>query len=266
MHSSPTASEFPVPTIYEEKIAEFPVVESRDSMILVGSISRGALEHMFAVGVVASSTRSSTQHGRGSRNLSFSAGEAGAGKNRSSSMPERAKHIANKVLVAPASPSEEEYASIDEQEEELHETRREAATNMKHSGWTHALAAHPEAVLSPEWLDQPIIFKLQGVAENESAEMLSAGLRAQQSDHADVSIDPAPFQVSELMPLPKIHFLFAICLFSHMFVTRNGRLRGVIMKDDIAKSGQVAEENARTQSDQTDDRTHLLRQTDTLAP
>lgn len=48
-----------------------------------------------------------------------------------------------------------------------------------------------------------------------------------------IPFDPAPLQLSEQLPVPKIHFLFAICLFSQMFVTRDGRLLGVVLKEDL---------------------------------
>jgi hypothetical protein len=53
-------------------------------------------------------------------------------------------------------------------------------------------------------------------------------------------VDPAPFQVAVVTPLPKLHYLFAICLFSHIYVTHRGALVGVVRKDDLSRAEAAA--------------------------
>lgn len=45
--------------------------------------------------------------------------------------------------------------------------------------------------------------------------------------------------MTESTPLPRIHYLFAICLFSELFVTAEGSLAGIILKDDLAQSKRL---------------------------
>jgi len=54
-----------------------------------------------------------------------------------------------------------------------------------------------------------------------------------------IYVDPAPFSVSVFTPLTKVHYLFAICLFAQMTVTREGRLCGIILKDDLGDAGSL---------------------------
>jgi chloride channel 2 len=56
---------------------------------------------------------------------------------------------------------------------------------------------------------------------------------------AGCRVDPAPFQLSELTPLPKLHYMLAIGLFSEVWVTRDGRLQGVILKDDLSDTSRL---------------------------
>ena len=48
-----------------------------------------------------------------------------------------------------------------------------------------------------------------------------------------VSVDAAPFQVSDALPLPRLHYLFAACLLQLVWVTREGVLVGVVLKEDL---------------------------------
>lgn len=57
-----------------------------------------------------------------------------------------------------------------------------------------------------------------------------------------VRLDPAPFQVAAATPLPKVHYLLCVCLFAELFVTRDGRLAGVIIKDDLGDGRRVSRE------------------------
>jgi hypothetical protein len=56
---------------------------------------------------------------------------------------------------------------------------------------------------------------------------------------AAVRVDPAPFAISERTQLPRVHYLFAICLFSEAFVVAEGALCGVILKDDLSHSRRL---------------------------
>lgn len=48
-----------------------------------------------------------------------------------------------------------------------------------------------------------------------------------------VRLDPAPLSTPALTPLPKIHFLFLMLRLSHAYVTHGGKLVGVIAKKDL---------------------------------
>ena len=49
----------------------------------------------------------------------------------------------------------------------------------------------------------------------------------------DVQVDPAPFQLVEETSLYKAHSLFALLGLSHSFVTKNGKLVGVVTLADV---------------------------------
>jgi chloride channel 2 len=48
-----------------------------------------------------------------------------------------------------------------------------------------------------------------------------------------VSMNPAPFQVTEMMTLGQLHFIFSMLGISHAFVTSAGHLLGVVTKKDM---------------------------------
>ena len=54
-----------------------------------------------------------------------------------------------------------------------------------------------------------------------------------------VAVDAAPFQISELTTVPKVHYLFAICMFNQLIVTRAGRFMGLIVKSDLCKQREL---------------------------
>jgi hypothetical protein len=54
-----------------------------------------------------------------------------------------------------------------------------------------------------------------------------------------IRVDPAPFAVVELTPVSKIHFLFAIAAFAQIFVTREGKLVGTILKEDLTNEERL---------------------------
>lgn len=51
----------------------------------------------------------------------------------------------------------------------------------------------------------------------------------------DVQVDPAPFQLVEETSLYKAHSLFALLGLSHSFVTKNGKLVGVVTLEDVSR-------------------------------
>ncbi len=48
-----------------------------------------------------------------------------------------------------------------------------------------------------------------------------------------VPVEPAPFQLPELTAMSLLHYLFAICMYSRMYITRRGRLVGIAFKGDF---------------------------------
>lgn len=61
-----------------------------------------------------------------------------------------------------------------------------------------------------------------------------------------IRVNPAPFSVAELTPLSKIHFLFAIATFAQIFVIREGKLVGTILKEDLTNEERlVAKANSQ---------------------
>jgi hypothetical protein len=88
---------------------------------------------------------------------------------------------------------------------------------------------------SDAWLDTVIAF--QGLAEGSGG---GGGREAGATGRSDVlRVDGAPFTVSSLTPLPKVHYLLAICLFAELLVTRGeGLLAGQIVMADLAASMQ----------------------------
>jgi hypothetical protein len=103
-----------------------------------------------------------------------------------------------------------------------------------------------------EWLDSRISFSgLQVQAQPAGEDSLSS-----QSAFA-VRADPAPFLVAAATPMPKVHYLLCVCLFSELFVTRDGRLAGVIIKDDLGDGRRVSRERLLTASGEGRDDIHV---------
>ncbi len=48
-----------------------------------------------------------------------------------------------------------------------------------------------------------------------------------------IDVEPAPFQIPDLTNMSLLHYLFAICMYSRMYVTRQGRLVGIVFKGDF---------------------------------
>jgi chloride channel 2 len=57
-----------------------------------------------------------------------------------------------------------------------------------------------------------------------------------QERHRIVLVDPAPFQISNLTPLTKVYFLFSMLGLSHAWVTKGGKIVGVITKKDLIRN------------------------------
>lgn len=80
----------------------------------------------------------------------------------------------------------------------------------------------------------------RGASAASSAAAADAAPRSGRARESDcIVVDAAPFAVTEATPLPRIHYLFAICLFSELFVTAEGALAGIILKDDLAQSKRL---------------------------
>jgi hypothetical protein len=47
-------------------------------------------------------------------------------------------------------------------------------------------------------------------------------------------IDVAPFVLQDLAPMPKVHFVFATVLLAQALVVRHGKLRGILLREDLA--------------------------------
>jgi hypothetical protein len=69
-----------------------------------------------------------------------------------------------------------------------------------------------------DWLSQTIDFDLMPGNEPEPNK---------------VPVDLAPFQVPELTSMPLLHFLFAVCMYSRIYVTHHGKLMGIAYKNDF---------------------------------
>lgn len=55
----------------------------------------------------------------------------------------------------------------------------------------------------------------------------------------ELPVDPAPFAISELTPLARVHFLFAVCQFGQVLVTRGGKLVGLLTKADLGDAERL---------------------------
>jgi hypothetical protein len=98
---------------------------------------------------------------------------------------------------------------------------------------TNALAQHE---FDRSFLDSRIVWTgLRGTARGADDDASSP------PPHA-VHVDPAPFLVAAATPMPKVHYLLCVCLFAELFVTRDGRLAGVIVKDDLGDGRRVSRE------------------------
>lgn len=62
------------------------------------------------------------------------------------------------------------------------------------------------------------------------------------ASEGELVVDPAPFQLGELTPLTKVHFYFAICQFNQAFITKAGRLVGMLLKQDLSDEKRLSAE------------------------
>lgn len=74
-----------------------------------------------------------------------------------------------------------------------------------------------------------------GMDERVRLEAVRADAKAIAEDKEGqrIIVDPAPFQVADLTSLSLLHYLFAVCLYSRIYVTQHGRLIGVAYKGDF---------------------------------
>jgi len=49
----------------------------------------------------------------------------------------------------------------------------------------------------------------------------------------NTGVDLCPYTVQETSPLSKVHFMFAVMGLSHVWVVREGRLTGLVAKEDL---------------------------------
>jgi hypothetical protein len=64
---------------------------------------------------------------------------------------------------------------------------------------------------------------------------------------AAIPVDLAPFHVSDLTSMPMLHFLFAICGFGRIYVTWQGRLVGIIFKNDFLSEKWLTDDTMHRQ-------------------
>ena len=57
----------------------------------------------------------------------------------------------------------------------------------------------------------------------------------QDDSHNHIVVDPAPFQVPALTAMSMLHYLFAVCMYSRIYVVQQGRLVGIVYKGDFLK-------------------------------
>jgi hypothetical protein len=74
-----------------------------------------------------------------------------------------------------------------------------------------------------------------GMDDRVRMEAMRADAKALEEDKEGyrIIVDPAPFQVPDLTSLSLLHYLFAVCMYSRIYVTQHGRLVGVAYKGDF---------------------------------
>jgi len=59
------------------------------------------------------------------------------------------------------------------------------------------------------------------------------GSKPTQAEGDNTGVDLCPYTVLETSPLSKVHFMFAVMGLSHIWVVREGRLVGLVAKEDL---------------------------------
>lgn len=124
-----------------------------------------------------------------------------------------------------------------------------AVMGVGSAGWAAGLGRDDAAVAAflaapITWTGLPSRYSRRGIASRlrrVSSAANAAGVadqRARLPRHLPrVRVDAAPFEVSDQTPVPKVHLLLVMCLASQLHVTRDGRLCGVVLREDLAGGG-----------------------------
>jgi hypothetical protein len=59
------------------------------------------------------------------------------------------------------------------------------------------------------------------------------GSRPTEAEGDNTGVDLCPYTVLETSPLSKVHFMFSVMGLSHVWVVREGRLEGLVTKEDL---------------------------------
>lgn len=71
-----------------------------------------------------------------------------------------------------------------------------------------------------------------GVASDETPQPAVDG-NPVEVEGDNTGVDLCPYTVMETSPLSKVHFMFAVMGLSHVWVLREGRLMGMVAKEDL---------------------------------
>jgi len=99
----------------------------------------------------------------------------------------------------------------------------------------------PRIVSREEFFDQScgfdklaIYLASHGVSQVEETIIPTVdGSKPTEAEGDNTGVDLCPYTVLETSPLSKVHFMFAVMGLSHIWVVREGRLVGLVAKEDL---------------------------------
>ncbi|KAI4877334.1 hypothetical protein NFI96_017312 [Prochilodus magdalenae] len=200
-------------------LKNFPLVDSKESMILLGSLERCELQ--AACDWWLSAERRINDQGQG--------------------QPSPGSKV-----------SWECFTFVDEEEQEENKEKRntvsedinvkEGSTNHKASGTLKSMRSALHRLFSPpssSEQDESQVPLPPPVVENMSQEEIKAWEEAEMDKPIEIDqirIDPSPFQLVERTSLHKTHTLFSLLGLSHAYVTSIGKLVGVVALKELQKA------------------------------
>ncbi|KAL0985126.1 hypothetical protein UPYG_G00153210 [Umbra pygmaea] len=198
-----------------------PLVDSKESMILLGSIERTELQAVADWWL--SAERRVYEKGQRSQSQSWESFTL-VDEEREETSPVQEER--NRPLPSPK-PNESSTNHTGSEKRSLHNVRRTFQKIFSSPATASTRKIEAQESTPPPLTDTMSIEEIKAWEENELDKPISL---------EEIRIDPSPFQLVERTSLHKTHTLFSLLGLSHAYVTSIGKLVGVVALKELQKA------------------------------